>query len=191
MDLEELLDREGGGEEVTNWGEVLSLGEQQRLGMARLFYHRPRFAILDECTSGVTVDMEERFCVMVKDMGCTCVTISHRPALMAFHDVVLALDGECRLLAWRCGTVVGLEPGGGTAFPAQACSNPKQDELCGAATECPLLLLLMLLLQARAGGACTRGTALWRRGPRSRPRAGAEVRAGWVNEGAGHCWMGR
>ena len=40
------------------------------------------------------VDMEERFCNMVKAMGCTCVTISHRPALVAFHDLVLALDGE-------------------------------------------------------------------------------------------------
>ncbi|GAB4822712.1 hypothetical protein N2152v2_009758 [Parachlorella kessleri] len=98
VDLEYLVDRSGGGgegeEEVTNWGEALSLGEQQRLGMARLFFHRPRFAILDECTSGVTVDMEERFCEMVKDMGCTCITISHRPALMAFHDLVLNLDGE-------------------------------------------------------------------------------------------------
>jgi len=94
VDLENLLDRPGGGEEVTNWGEVLSLGEQQRLGMARLFFHRPRFAILDECTSGVTVEMEQRFCNMVKDMGCTCVTISHRPALMAFHDLILNLDGE-------------------------------------------------------------------------------------------------
>jgi ABC-type uncharacterized transport system fused permease/ATPase subunit len=94
VDLDSLLDRPGGGEEVADWGEALSLGEQQRLGMARLFFHRPRFAILDECTSGVTVDMEERFCRMVKDMGCTCVTISHRPALMAFHDVVLNLDGE-------------------------------------------------------------------------------------------------
>lgn len=62
--------------------------------MARLFFHKPRFAILDECTSGVTVEMEERFCTMVRDMGCTCVTISHRPALMAFHDIVLNLDGE-------------------------------------------------------------------------------------------------
>ncbi len=40
------------------------------------------------------VDMEERFCERVKAMGCTCVTISHRPALVAFHDLVLALDGE-------------------------------------------------------------------------------------------------
>ena len=50
--------------------------------MARLFYHRPRYAILDECTSGVTVDMEERFCDRVKALGCTCITISHRPALV-------------------------------------------------------------------------------------------------------------
>ena len=79
---------------VVNWSEVLSLGEQQRLGMARLFYHKPRFAILDECTSGVTNDMEERFCEIVENMGCTCITISHRPALVAFHDKVLHLDGE-------------------------------------------------------------------------------------------------
>ena len=38
--------------------------------------------------------MEERFCQLVKQLGCTCITISHRPALMAFHDIVLALDGE-------------------------------------------------------------------------------------------------
>jgi hypothetical protein len=38
--------------------------------------------------------MEERFCELVKEMGCTCITISHRPALMAFHDLVLSLDGE-------------------------------------------------------------------------------------------------
>ena len=92
VDLAHLLDRDAA--EVLDWGEALSLGEQQRLGMARLFFHRPRFAILDECTSAVSVDMERRFCAMVRDAGCTCVTISHRPALMAFHDVVLALDGE-------------------------------------------------------------------------------------------------
>ncbi|KAL6502583.1 ATP-binding cassette sub- D member 1 [Orobanche hederae] len=93
VDLEYLLDRYPPEKEV-NWGDELSLGEQQRLGMARLFYHKPKFAILDECTSAVTTDMEERFCSKVRAMGTSCITISHRPALVAFHDVVLSLDGE-------------------------------------------------------------------------------------------------
>ncbi|KAJ7945398.1 ABC transporter D family member 1 [Quillaja saponaria] len=93
VDLEYLLERHPPEKEV-NWGDELSLGEQQRLGMARLFYHKPNFAILDECTSAVTTDMEERFCAKVRAMGTSCITISHRPALVAFHDVVLSLDGE-------------------------------------------------------------------------------------------------
>ncbi|XP_052197814.1 ABC transporter D family member 1 [Diospyros lotus] len=93
VDLEYLLERYPPEKEI-NWGDELSLGEQQRLGMARLFYHKPKFAILDECTSAVTTDMEERFCTKVRAMGTSCITISHRPALVAFHDVVLSLDGE-------------------------------------------------------------------------------------------------
>lgn len=87
------MDRYQPDKEV-NWGDELSLGEQQRLGMARLFYHKPKFAILDECTSAVTTDMEERFAAKVRAMGTSCITISHRPALVAFHDVILSLDGE-------------------------------------------------------------------------------------------------
>nr|XP_029118398.1 ABC transporter D family member 1 isoform X2 [Elaeis guineensis] len=93
VDLEYLLERYP-FDKVVNWGDELSLGEQQRLGMARLFYHKPKFAILDECTSAVTTDMEERFCAKVRAMGTSCITISHRPALVAFHDIVLSLDGE-------------------------------------------------------------------------------------------------
>ncbi|KAG0469404.1 hypothetical protein HPP92_016104 [Vanilla planifolia] len=113
VDLEYLLERYPLDEEI-NWGDELSLGEQQRLGMARLFFHKPKFAILDECTSAVTTDMEERFCAKVRAMGTSCITISHRPALVAFHDIVLSLDGEG---GWTVQDKRGLmPPGEGPSF---------------------------------------------------------------------------
>ena len=63
--------------QVTNWESKLSLGETQRLAMARLFYHKPKFAILDECTSGVTTAMEERLYRLCKEYKITCITIRY------------------------------------------------------------------------------------------------------------------
>jgi ATP-binding cassette subfamily D (ALD) protein 3 len=50
VDLQYLLDRPGVLTDETNWEEAISLGEKQRLAIARLLFHRPQFAILDECT---------------------------------------------------------------------------------------------------------------------------------------------
>jgi ABC-type uncharacterized transport system fused permease/ATPase subunit len=90
-----LLEREGGWDVTANWEDMLSLGEQQRLGMARLFFHHPKFGILDECTNATSVDVEESLYKRAQALGIAVVTISQRPALIPYHSMELRLiDGE-------------------------------------------------------------------------------------------------
>jgi ABC-type uncharacterized transport system fused permease/ATPase subunit len=62
--------------------------------MARLFYHKPKYAILDECTSAVSLDIERSLYQNSKKFGITIITVSLKPALAAFHDFELAFDGN-------------------------------------------------------------------------------------------------
>jgi ABC-type uncharacterized transport system fused permease/ATPase subunit len=80
VDLTHLVEREGA---LTNneivWEDELSLGEKQRLAIARLIHHKPRFAILDECSSAITSEMEERMYAICAQWNITYITIAHRP----------------------------------------------------------------------------------------------------------------
>ena len=78
-----------------DWEDELSLGEKQRLAIARLIHHRPRFAILDECSSAISSEMERRLYRICNEANVTYITIAHRPALRAYHDNMLAIgDGR-------------------------------------------------------------------------------------------------
>ncbi|KAM9938725.1 hypothetical protein OXX80_001780 [Metschnikowia pulcherrima] len=94
LDLGDLLHSKADWDIVKNWSEELSIGAQQRLAMARLYYHEPKFAVLDECTSAVSPDMEQFMYKHAQESGISLLSVAHRPALWHFHNRLLKLDGK-------------------------------------------------------------------------------------------------
>nr|XP_042912029.1 ATP-binding cassette sub-family D member 3-like [Parasteatoda tepidariorum] len=74
--------------------DLLSGGEKQTIAMARLCYLCPQFAILDECTSAVSVDVEQNMYAECREIGISLFTVSHRKSLWKHHEYVLYMNGR-------------------------------------------------------------------------------------------------
>lgn len=85
------------GEEA-HWNRMLSLGEQQRLGLARALLHRPQYLFLDEATASLDEPSEAALYGLLEEKlpATAIVSIGHRSTLEAFHqrNVVLVRDGD-------------------------------------------------------------------------------------------------
>lgn len=98
VQLTRLAERgEEGLDAVRDWGDELSLGEQQRLAFARVLINRPKLAILDEATSALDLGNEEiMYTALAKLPGVTYLSVGHRPSLLRFHSSRLRLYGMDR-----------------------------------------------------------------------------------------------
>ena len=95
VEIDHIVARQDGGWDAeAEWADVLSGGLQQRIAMARLFYHAPKYAILDECTSSVTLEIERVMYDEAKRLGITLMTVSHRRSLWKYHSKILQFDGQ-------------------------------------------------------------------------------------------------
>eukprot|EP00039_Didymoeca_costata_P018975 m.335785 g.335785 ORF g.335785 m.335785 type:complete len:648 (+) comp17674_c0_seq1:202-2145(+) len=97
--LEDVL--QYGLDEVRDWRSTLSGGQKQKLGWARLFYHKPKFALIDEGTSAVSVEMIDKLYHMAKECGATLLTIAHQE-LEVHHVKMLTFQGEGK---WNTSTL--------------------------------------------------------------------------------------
>ncbi len=82
--LPELVERL---EEEAHWNRILSLGEQQRLAIARVLLHAPDYLFLDEATASLDEPAEAILYRLLQDRlkGMTIISIGHRSTLGAFH----------------------------------------------------------------------------------------------------------
>jgi putative ATP-binding cassette transporter len=91
--LPDLVVRYGGFDTSRDWSRVLSLGEQQRIAIARALLVQPRYLFLDEATSAVDFATERALYSALADSGITCVSVGHRESLLNFHHHELRLLG--------------------------------------------------------------------------------------------------
>ncbi|QLP96343.1 MAG: ABC transporter ATP-binding protein/permease [Rhodoblastus sp.] len=83
-------------DEVDQWQQRLSGGEQQRVALARAILAKPKWLLLDESTSALDEPTEAAIYETLKRMSpeTTLVSIGHRSTLIALHDRHLALEAD-------------------------------------------------------------------------------------------------
>ena len=82
---------EGLDAQLGEGGSGLSVGQMQRLSVARAVYSEAPVLLLDECTSALDQDTERRMLGRLRDLDKTVIIVTHRPAALEVCDRVIQL----------------------------------------------------------------------------------------------------
>lgn len=86
-----------GVETRDNWAKCLSFGQQQRLCIARVLFHKPSIALLDESTSGID---RQSSLDLIRKIQC------HSSCIVVMHDIEPAMH----LFQWHLEIGIGQSP---------------------------------------------------------------------------------
>lgn len=83
-------------DDMEDWAQVLSLGEQQRLAFARVLLQQPDILILDEATTALDEPTEQQLYRLIKEQlpQAILISVGHRSTLLQYHQTKLELDGR-------------------------------------------------------------------------------------------------
>lgn len=103
VNLPNLIERCGGLDRELDFAKVLSVGEQQRLAVARTLLAHPAYAVLDEATSALDPKNEALLYAELRRMDAMVISVTHHPELIKQHAQVLEVigDGTWRLVDTR------------------------------------------------------------------------------------------
>ena len=94
----------------------LSAGQIQRIGLARAFFRKPKFVILDEPNSNLDTEGENALMKTIeaaKKEKITTIIISHRPTILNIVDKILVLhDGQAKIFDEAKKVIKQLSTGG-------------------------------------------------------------------------------
>jgi putative ABC transport system ATP-binding protein len=98
-EMEPLLDRLGLGERLRHRAETLSMGERQRVMIARALSTRPRLLLADEPTGSLDTQRGREVLELLRELcrerDVAIVLVSHDPMAAAYADQVFSLvDGK-------------------------------------------------------------------------------------------------
>ncbi|HLJ94587.1 MAG TPA: SbmA/BacA-like family transporter [Gemmataceae bacterium] len=101
--LDDLVDRLGGLDTENDWGNALTLGEQQRIAFARLLLTEPDYAFLYNAASALSESQREEVYKLLKGTPISYISVGDlQPSLLGSHDTLIELrpDGS-----WKTGPI--------------------------------------------------------------------------------------